>query len=111
MTKKQLHITNDAALTDRLQVLQFKGTFLTWHEMLCEGPTTLYIDNDDFIDTREAFLSEYYGLEYHRDAFKNELKKLNHLQQFDDIVLWFEYDLFCHINLIAVISLLLQKKY
>jgi hypothetical protein len=109
MTKKQLHITNDAALTDRLQVLQFKGTFLTWHEMLCEGPTTLYIDNDDFIDTREAFLSEYYGLEYHRDAFKNELKKLNHLEQFDGIVLWFEYDLFCHINLIAVISLLLQK--
>ena len=109
MSHKQLHITNGSALTQRLNVLQFEGEFLTWHEMLCEGPTTLHIDNDNFINTRETFLTEYYGLEYKREEFKTELDKLNHLDGFEEIVLWFEYDLFCHINLIGVISLLRQK--
>ena len=109
MSHKQLHITNGSALTERLNVLQFEGEFLTWHEMLCEGPTTLNIDNDNFINTRETFLTEYYGLEYKREEFKTELDKLNHLDGFEEIVLWFEYDLFCHINLIGVISLLRQK--
>jgi len=107
--KNSLHITNGSELTKRLKTLQFNGTFLTWHEMLCEGPTTVTIDNDEFINTREAFLSEYYDIEYKRDTFKNELNKLNNLSQYSEINLWFEYDLFCHINLIAVISLLVQK--
>jgi len=109
MSKNTLHITNGSSLTERLKVLQFKGEFLTWHEMLCEGPTTLNIDSEEFINTREAFLGEFYNLEYKRDEFKSELDKFNHLENYDEIILWFEYDLFCHINLIAVISLLLQK--
>ena len=109
MSKNTLHITNGSSLTERLKVLQFEGEFLTWHEMLCEGPTTLNIDSEEFINTREAFLGEFYNLEYKRDEFKSELDKFNHLENYDEIILWFEYDLFCHINLISVISLLLQK--
>jgi len=109
MSKNTLHITNGSSLTERLKVLQFKGEFLTWHEMLCEGPTTLNIDSEEFINTREAFLGEFYNIEYKRDELKSELDKFNHLENYDEIILWFEYDLFCHINLIAVISLLLQK--
>ncbi|WP_375239784.1 DUF1835 domain-containing protein [Aurantibacter sp.] len=107
--KTTLHITNGSSLTERLKVLQLNGEFLTWHEMLCEGPTILNIDSDEFINTRETFLGQFYNLEYKRNEFKSELNKLNHLEQYDEIILWFEYDLFCHINLIAVVSLLLQK--
>jgi len=110
MTKKTLHITNGSVVTERLKTLQYKGEFLTWHEMLCEGPTTIKIDSDEFITTRESFLNQFYGLEYKKETFKAELDKLNDLSEIEDIVLWFEYDLFCHINMIAVISLLLQKE-
>lgn len=109
MRGQTLHITNGTVLTERLKVLQFKGDFLTWHEMLCEGPTDLLVDSDDFIEKREQFLSLYYNLEYKRDAFKSEIDKLNHLDHYSEIVLWFEYDLFCHINLIAIIYQLLAK--
>jgi hypothetical protein len=36
--------------------------------------------------------------------------KLEHPENYDSIVLWFEYDLFCHINMLGVIKLLFQKK-
>ena len=109
MTSNTLHITNGSVLTERLKVLQFSGAFLTWHEMLCEGPTDLLVDTDEFIEKREQFLSSYYNLEYKRNEFKSEIDKLNHLDDYDEIVLWFEYDLFCHINLIAIIYQLLAK--
>lgn len=110
MTKKTLHITNGNNLADYLQELHYNGEFLAWQEMLCEGPTTEDVDSDLFFELRRKFLSEYYDIEINEKEFKRELDILNHSEQFGEIVLWFEYDLFSHINLMAVISLLKQKK-
>jgi len=110
MSKISLHITNGSSLTDYLKDLDVKGDILTWHEMLCEGPTTPIIDSKDFIEARQAFLNSYYDVEIDEYAYKNEIGKLDHIENYSEIVLWFEYDLFCHINLMAVINLLQQKK-
>ncbi|MDT0558871.1 DUF1835 domain-containing protein [Ichthyenterobacterium sp. W332] len=110
MKKKPLHITNGSSLTSYLNELDFKGHFLTWHEMLCEGPTEVKINTDSYLSKRKQFLNEYYDIEIDEYEFKNELHKLDNTDQYSEIILWFEYDLFCHINLVAVISLLIQKK-
>jgi len=107
---KTLHITNGQNLTDYLNELEVDGDFLTWHEMLCEGPTVAHIDSEDFITVRKNFLKEYYSIELDEKRFKNELKKLNEVDKYSEIVLWFEYDLFCHMNLIAVMSLIHQRE-
>ncbi|PNQ73107.1 DUF1835 domain-containing protein [Hanstruepera neustonica] len=104
-----LHITNGGSLTDYLKELDFKGHILTWHEMLCEGSTTSQIDTTTFLNLRKAFLSTYYDIEIDEYQFHNELSVLDDVSSFSKIVLWFEYDLFCHINLLAVISLLKEK--
>ena len=109
MANKTLHITNGGSLTEYLKELDIKGKILTWHEMLCEGNTFSKVDSLEFLNQRKAFLSTYYDIEIDEYAFHQELDILNHTEQFDEIVLWFEYDLFCHINLIAVISLLKEK--
>ena len=109
MSSNILHITNGSSLTDYLNELDFNGDFLTWHEMLCEGPTTKYIDSDEFLKERQSFLNDYYDVEIDEYEYKMELHKLDDLSNYTEIVLWFEYDLYCHINLIAVISLLEQK--
>lgn len=110
MTPKILHITNGNNLTAYLETLHYEGHFLTWQEMLCEGPTTEDVASDLFFELRRQFLANYYDIEVNEKEFKTELDVLNHTEQFDEIVLWFEYDLFCHINLMAIISLLRQKK-
>ncbi|MGM5471290.1 DUF1835 domain-containing protein [Flavobacteriaceae bacterium LMO-SS05] len=110
MVHKTLHITNGSNLTKNLKELDIAGDYLTWQEMLCEGPTEINIDTESFINLRKAFLNTFYDIEINEAEYVSEIQKLNHLEAYSEIVLWFEYDLFCHINLIGVISLLLQKR-
>lgn len=105
-----LHITNGSNLTNYLNELKIEGDFLTWQEMLCEGPTTEEIETEEFFNLRKDFLSDFYDIEIDEVELRSELEVLDHTDQFAEIVLWFEYDLFCHINLMAIINLLKQKK-
>lgn len=110
MSKKILHITNGDSLNDKLLALQIEGDFVVWREMLCEGKTTYTIGDQNFINTRKTFLKEDYDIDTgsYEDKFVTQLELLKNYQDYEEIILWFEYDLFCHINMIACISHLLQ---
>jgi hypothetical protein len=110
MTNSILHITNGTTLTEFLKELDVKGDFMTWQEMLCEGPTIAKIDSDEFYEVRGKFLNEHYNIDIDENELKNELKKLDDVSKYSEIVLWFEYDLFCHINLLGVLNLLHQRQ-
>ncbi|WP_115462833.1 DUF1835 domain-containing protein [Winogradskyella aurantiaca] len=105
-----LHITNGDNLTDYLRELDFNDPIVTWQEMLCEGPTIAAIDSKEFFKIRRTFLKDFYNIEVNEQELFQELAKLNKANDYDEIVLWFEYDLFCHINMIGVINLLHQKE-
>lgn len=110
MKKLSLHITNGDSLTDYLRELDFKEDILTWREMLCEGPTVPLIDSEEFYSIRKKFLNEYYAINPSDYNLKESISILNAIDDYNEINLWFEFDLFCHINLIAAISLLHQKE-
>lgn len=110
MNKKPLHITNGDSLTNYLKELGFEDDIVTWREMLCEGPTIPLIDSDEFYSIRKDFLKTNYGVEHSDYDLKTSISILETIENYSEINLWFEYDLFCHINLIAVISLLHQKE-
>lgn len=110
MSRPTLHITNGQNLTNYLKELDVKGNFLTWQEMLCEGPAAEVIDSDEFFSIRKKFLHNYYDIEINEEEFRSEISILNHPENYSEIVLWFEFDLFCHINMMAVISLIKQKR-
>lgn len=110
MAKHPLHITNGNSLTNYLKELKIAGERLTWQEMLCEGPTQTIIDSKHFINLRTAFLKDFYDIDLDVSELKKETDKLDNTETYQEIVLWFEYDLFCHINMLAVISLIKQKK-
>ncbi|MEJ6792199.1 MAG: DUF1835 domain-containing protein [Lacinutrix sp.] len=110
MTKHTLHIANGSSLTEYLEREKYEGDFLTWHEMLCEGPVEKEIDSITFFEKRKAFLESVYDAEYNIEKIQSEFQKTNQINDYKEVILWFEYDLFCHINLIAAISLLKQKQ-
>lgn len=110
MAKQPLHITNGNSLTNYLNELDIVGEKLTWQEMLCEGPTIPTIDSDNFLNLRTTFLKDFYDIDLDVSELKEELNKLDDFENYSEIILWFEYDLFCHINMLAVISLIQQKK-
>ncbi|WP_396601015.1 DUF1835 domain-containing protein [Algibacter sp. R77976] len=110
MDKQPLHITNGDVLTNVLNDLDVEGVKLTWQELLCEGPTSEEVFSKEFLEARKLFFEQFYGIDLDFELIKIELDKLNNSENYSEIVLWFEYDLFCHINMIAVISLIKQKK-
>lgn len=109
-----LHITNGDNFTERLNKLDIKGDIITWREMLCEGKTLTNVGSESFWKTRYEFLHKNYKVSkswFIEKTLKEYRSLCNHKQQ-DHIVLWFEYDLFCQVNMLAVISwLLTNRKY
>ncbi len=102
----QLHITNGDIFTQRLRELKFKGEIITWREMLCEGKTVTNVGSEAFWKTRFDFLHKNYNVSkswFVEKTLKEYRSLCNHKQE-EEIILWFEYDLFCQINMLAVIS-------
>ena len=110
MSTKTLNIKNGDSLNDRLLNLDIEGDFAVWREMLCEGKTTYTIGDSSFIDIRSSFLEVDYDIKdnNYRDKFISQLEIIKNWNAYDEIILWFEYDLFCHINMMACISYLTQ---
>ncbi len=112
MNTSILHITNGDSTTDYLRKLKFSGEFITWREMLCEGKTITNVGSEQFWKTRFDFLKSSYKvskkkfIDYTLKEYRNLCQKKNQ----DEIVLWFEYDLFCQINMIAMISWLKKHR-
>jgi len=111
MSSKILHITNGDVLTDYIIKLNIAKdeNIITWQETLCVGPTTKEVASEEFLEIRKTFFQSFYDITLSKEEITTELEKLNDISDFSEIVLWFEYDLFCHINMVAVISLLEQK--
>lgn len=110
MTENCLHITNGTNLTVYLRELNFTEEIFTWQEMLCEGPTIPAIDSKQFFKIRAKFLKKIYDIDININDLRHELAKLDDVENYSEINLWFDYNLFCHINLLGVINLLHQKE-
>ena len=109
-----LHITNGDCFTEKLSTLKLKGDVITWREMLCEGKTLTNVGSESFWKARFEFLNKNYKVSkssFIEKTLKEYRSLCNHKQQ-DHIVLWFEYDLFCQVNMLAVLSWLkVNRKY
>ena len=108
---EQLHITIADSLADNILELSLKGEIVVWREMLCEGPTTFELGTPEFIKLRTNFLSDKYEVspKDYQVHFLNDLEKLTQLKNYEEVILWFEFDLFSHINMLAAISHLMEN--
>ncbi|MCM8570087.1 DUF1835 domain-containing protein [Gramella jeungdoensis] len=111
MENKTLHIINGDSLAEQVEQLNLPGEFIIWRELLCEGPTLKEI-NQEFYKLRKKYLRHTYSIsaENYEDRFISEVKRLKANNDYDSVILWFEFDLFCHINMLAAINLLFEKK-
>ena len=110
--KNYLHIVNGDGLAEKVKALDLSGDIIIWREMLCEGPTSIDVGDEEFLNLRQKFLQSNYGISKkdYSDKFIKELNKLAVVNNYEEIVLWFEFDLFSHMNMLAAISFLLQNR-
>jgi len=109
-----LHISGGDAFTQKIKSLDIAGDVITWREMLCEGKTLTEVGSESFWKTRYDFLHKNYKVSkswFINKTLKEYRSLCNHKKQ-DQIILWFDKDLFSQVNMIAVISwLLTHRKY
>lgn len=103
-----LHVLNGDATLTPFRQSGIPGQVVVCREMMCEGKVKYTKDMDAFFSTRAKHLEFHYGIDqqtYKANVVK-ELEKLKTAGGFDEIVLWFEFDLFCQINLLFILHYL-----
>lgn len=104
----QLHILNgDATLTGFNQT-GLDGEVLVWREVFSEGPLAAKLDAG-FWNHRANWIAQNFedAPGSYQEMVMQELEKLN--EPYDEINMWFEFDLHCQINLLGVMQLLKQE--
>lgn len=108
---KTLHILNGDSTAKILKQTSIEGDIVVWREMMCEGPICKEVGSDAFWLKRYAYFEKEFGvtkLEYYDKTIK-EIIKLEDVSDYDEVVFWFEYDLFCQVNLMALCTYLLEN--
>lgn len=105
-----VHILNGDSTSYGIKKGNIKGDVIVWREMLADGFIDKDIGSDVFWKKRYTFFENELGiskLDYYDKCIK-ELVKIEDLSNYNEVVLWFEFDLFCQVNLMALCTYLLK---
>ena len=97
----RIHVLPGDALTENFRKTKVDGEIIVCRECLVEGDVKAK-NPEDLWQVRAAFIDESYG-ETSEKYFHNVVGEFEKLKNFADvgaeINLWFEYELFCQVNL------------
>jgi len=97
-----LHIHNGDSTAGTARQANIPGEHIAWREALVCGPTPAGLSEQEFIDTRARHLADSYNvpIEKCRAELRAMHEALASFSEHDEVVLWFEHDLFCQVQLI-----------
>jgi hypothetical protein len=104
-----LHILNGDSTAHTFGETGLEGDVLVWREVLSEGPLIENITSGEFWRDRAEWIGDTFkeGPEGYQQSVLNELARLE--EPYDEINLWFEFDLHCQVNMLGVMNYLKQK--
>lgn len=107
-----LHILNGDSTRQTIEQTTISGDLCVWRDVLSDGPAVPDVGNDAFWDIRAAYMSHAFEIsseEFSQKA-QAEFEKIASFAHYKEVVLWFEYDLFCQINLLAILHWFSQQE-
>jgi len=107
-----LHIHNGDSSANVAKESSVSGEHFAFRESLITGPTPAAVSGDEWRARRAQHLSESYGVdlqECERGLLDLE-KKLSSFAEHEEVVLWFEHDLFCQTNLLYLLNWFAQQQ-
>lgn len=107
-----LHIHNGDSTAGTLREFGFPGEHVAFHEALMDGPTPSNVSPDEWLNVRARFLGSYWGGDATEcaEGLRKQEEWLDRYTEHDEVVLWFEHDLFCQINLIYLLDWFSARK-
>ena len=103
-----LHVSNGHSATATIERAGLPGKTLAWCDVLYEGPVPADVDDERLIDIRARFIGgggpgAPRSEDVARDMREWRARIADHAAS-DELVLWFEHDLFDQLNLIQLLT-------
>ncbi|HEY1940040.1 MAG TPA: DUF1835 domain-containing protein [Candidatus Angelobacter sp.] len=101
-----LHITNGESVTGTFRQVRFPGTYLAWNDVLHDGPVPQTETLNDLSEIRAQALVSFGGGDYEklRAAFTARDQTLANFRKHQDVVLWFEHDLYDQLQILQLLD-------
>ena len=97
-----LHITNGESVS--LNKTGLPGQIIFWHDVLHEGPVPQGLELNELSRVREHFLAGLFSRTPAEVSLAGRDAALQGFQQHEEVVLWFEHDLFDQLQLIQILD-------
>jgi hypothetical protein len=97
-----LHVLNGDATRSTIERSEVPGDFMVWADVLHEGPVPSGLEDEDLLAVRAHFIASR-GWATYQEAVETQRRwadTLSSFRDYDELVLWFEHDLFDQLLLI-----------
>lgn len=107
-----LHITNGDSAADLIKDAVFTGQILAWRDVLHEGPVPFGLELPQLSEIRSQYIAaQGWGKLYDvKMSFAERDGTLLRFREQDEIVLWFEHDLYDQLQLIQLLAWLFGRE-
>jgi hypothetical protein len=104
----RLNITNGDSAAGTLSEAGIEGKIIPWRDVLHEGPVDSSLSLEKLSTQRARFIAErrWDDFAHVSGDFAERDRMIRHLDYFDEIVLWFEDDLYDQLQLIQLLDFL-----
>ncbi len=105
---QRLNITNGDSAAGTLSEAGVEGKIIPWRDVLHEGPVDSSLSLEELSKQRARFIAErrWDDFAHVSGDFAERDRMIQHLDYFDEIVLWFEDDLYDQLQLIQLLDFL-----
>jgi hypothetical protein len=103
---QRLNITNGDSAAEALSEAGVEGKIISWRDVLHEGPVDSSLPLEELSSQRARFIAERQWDDFAHVSgdFAERDRVLKHLDYFDEVVLWFEDDLYDQLQLIQLLD-------
>jgi hypothetical protein len=103
---QRLNITNGDSAASTLSEAGVEGKIISWRDVLHEGPVDSSLSLEELSKGRARFISEqgWDDFAHVSGDFAERDRVIRHLDYFDEVVLWFEDDLYDQLQLIQLLD-------
>ena len=101
-----LHIVNGESTAGTLKQTKIKGEIFSFKDTLINGPAPRTNNRHEWRAVRVQHLTDTYGLKRSEceKEFQSQEAALTSAANHEEVVFWFEYDLFCQLNLLYLLD-------
>ena len=107
-----LHIFDGDSSAGTARNANLPGQLLAWREALICGPAPNNLSEPEFLEVRAQHLSSAYAtdLDKVRGGLREMHDALASFRDHEEVVLWFEHDLFCQVHLLYLLNWFAQHE-